>query len=300
MNRGYILGLLVAFAITGCASKEQILISTYSPPKESKKVEGMLSASESANGKYLAFAINPEVKGSEGNMASLLIDSVKERLTETNFIYIHPLYDYSKIALNMKVNNFSYEKKGQDLTASLSVSFSIVKGLSEFYTVVYDKSDTRFSKSGQGLPSRESMMIELSKSVAEKFVKDISPLKTNTLGELLELPDEIGYANQYALQKNYEGAIEAISEFSGEKDYKTYYNLAIFYEALAGEKEDFRLLQKANKSYKKAFALGGRDDEVVFKAKSRFDKLYKLFQKIDEQNRANQSYGQELEENLGF
>jgi hypothetical protein len=295
------LAVAILTLLSGCGGSEKILVNVYAPPVESKKVTKMIDASEQKGGKYLSMAINPDVENSKTEtLSSLLIDSVKEKLTETNFIYIHPIYDDSKVTLNMKVVDYKFEKTGNEIRANLQVSFNILRGTSELYTKIYKDSDSRFSKSGQGLPSEGEILIKLTENLAKKFVKDISPLKTKNLRELMELPDGLQHVNKYAVARNYRGAIEAMKNFNGERDVEYYYNLAVFYEALAGEEENFKFLKEASENYNQAMVLSEGDDELVVKTKAQFDNFYRLFEQIDKQSRANQKVADEVEDEFGL
>jgi uncharacterized lipoprotein YajG len=286
----------------GCASNEKILINTYSKPVESKKVETMIGESEKRGGKYLSISINPKIEniGQNRDLASLLIDGIKEKITETNFIYINPIYDDAKLSLNMSIVEYDFQQSKNEINANLSVSFNILRGFSNLYTKTYRVSDSRYSKSAQGLPSKQEIVLSLSKEISKKFIKDISPLKSNSLREILEFPDGLEYLLNYAKAKNYSGAIKAMENFSGKKDINFYYNLALFYEAFAGEKENFAFLKRASENYEKSLSLGGFENEIIVKAKADFDNFYKIFKSIDEQRENNLKIEKEINEELGL
>lgn len=89
--------------------------------------------------------------------------------------------------------------------------------------------------------------------------------------------------------KNYKGAINAMENYKGNKTMEFYFNLAIYYEALASTQSDLSLLSQASENYDKAMAMGGSTDEIVIKAKAKFDNFYELIKAIDEQKKSNQN-----------
>jgi tetratricopeptide (TPR) repeat protein len=295
------------FIFQGCFSKKKIVIGGFTAPKEQSKVEGMIGSGEvSKDGKYLLLAINPEINfGKFQNAKSLeplLVAETKSAITETNFISLHPIYDVSKIALNMSIVSFTTTSSETSRKVELGVSFNITKGVSEYYTKVYSVKEKRFSKSAQTLPTLESIFEKVAKKVVKKFIKDISPMKTSQLREVKDFPSEISHLESYLDSGNYEAVVSGMEQFqkrSGEEqDLDFYYNLAIFYEALASQKEDFSLLEKAKINYDKALSLDN-SDEVLLETKSKFDKFYNLVKSINRQNSANSQKERELEEDFG-
>lgn len=261
----------------------------------------MVADSKSKDGKFLALAINPKVSGkSTSDLNRLLISDVKELLTQTNFIAIHPIYDVSDISLNMKVLDYSFSKTSNDLKASLNVNFSVNKGVTEYYSKSYSANDKRYSKSGQGLPTEGNIIEKLSKEVTKKFVKDISPLKSKQLRTFLPLEDEIKYALDFAEKGNYKGAIKVMEKYQGEKELSYYYDLAVLYEALGSQNEDMKVLVKANENYELAMAHGGSEEEIVVQTKSRFDNFYEIFKKAFDQGLSNEELQKQLQEEYGI
>ena len=284
-----------ALLLSGCGSTK-IVIPSYAPPQEYKKIEGIQSGGDMREGSYLAMAINPDVSGEnitdKGQLEKNLISAVKQSLTETNFITIYPVFDLADVALNMEVISYSYAP--QDGLADIQVSFSITKGVTEYLHKTYSSEVRRSS-----FPSKNKILYELSKSVVEDFISDISPLKTYQLREFKPLKSDLEYVLTYAKRRNYESAIEDMESYDGERDLNYFYNLAVLYEALASKHEKLTLLAKADKNYKEAMKTGGFDDELVVNAKSRFDNFYRLIKMADEQERKNKVLKNELDDMFG-
>jgi len=293
--------LTTGLFFSGCATTKKILIETYTSPKEVKKVSGMINDSKQKDGKYLAMGINPKVEG-KGNekLNKILIRDIKEHLTQTNFIAIHPIYDIAGIGLNIEILDYNFTHTQHDIKAILNINFVINKGVTEYYSKSYAVKDTRYSKSGQGLPDEATIMSKLSKDVTKKFVKDISPLKTKQLRTFLPLPKEIKYVLSYAQKGNYKGAIKVMEKYEGDKELAYYYDLAVLYEALGSQNEDMKVLFMANKNYEKAMAHGGSSEEIVVKTKSRFDNFYEIFKKVFAQGISNKKLQKELQEEYGI
>jgi hypothetical protein len=191
----------------------------------------------------------------------------------------------------MKIINYNYQSTNNSINAFLEVAFSFIKDQTDqpIYNPVYDAKLKRQSKAGkQTLPSKAEVLSTLSKEIAKKLILDISPLKSRKLVELKSLPEELAYTITYAKMKNYKGAIEAMEKYQGEKTMEFYFNLAVYYEALASTKSDLSLLSDANENYEKAMMMGGNTDEMVIKAKAKFDNFYDLIKAIDAQKKANQ------------
>jgi len=284
---------------SGCAGKK-IIIESYTAPREYRKIEGMISYGASERtGEYLAIGINPDViskkKGNDiETLKKLLINDVKAKITETNFITLHPIYDISAVALIIEILDYHYERGNYRIDSNLVVNFVISRGMTEYYSKSYSAKENRHSKSEQGLPGKQELLKKMSQKCAKLFVKDISPIKTKQLRELKSLPGDIEYVLDYAIIKNYEGAIKAMEAYTGKKTMNFYYNLAVFYEALASEKEDLNLLVKADKNYQLSMQNGGSRDDVVISAKARFDNFYKLLKMILEQQDKNEQISEEI------
>jgi len=286
---------------SACAGKK-IIIDCYSAPKEYKKIEGLRSDFNSAKKfKFLSIAIYPKIESQiRGRdiitLEKLLISDVKEKITELNFITLEPIFETSPNRLNLQIIDYQYRstnnETSNEIECNLVVNFVIRRGATEYYAKSYSAKENRYAKSKQGLPGKDLLLKEMSKQCAASFVKDISPLKTKQLRELKSLPGDIEYVIDYAIIRNYEGAIEAMEKYTGKKDMNFYYNLAVFYEALAGEKENLTLLEKANKNYILAMENGGAKNDLVISSKARFDIFFNLFSKVESQKNDNK----ELEE----
>ena len=300
----FCVSIFVSF-FCGCAAKK-ILIECYMAPKEYKKIEGLIyDGSSDHKGKYLTVAINPEVssqiKGKDiKTLGKLLIKDVKEKITETNFISLYPVFELSPIGVVLEILDYNYNITSNEIESNLIVNFVISKGITEYYSKSFSANDKRYSKNRLGLPSKHTILKNMSKKCAKSFVNDISPLKTKQLRELKSLPGDIEYVLDYTIRKNYEGAIEAMEKYTGDKNMNFFYNLAVFYEALAGEKEDLTLLKEANKNYKLSMANGGNKDDVVISAKARFDVFFKLLKMVEGQQNQNIELEEENEDNFGI
>lgn len=300
----FISGIVVLF-LGGCAGPK-ILIESYSAPRENKKIQGMIAdETSSEKGKYLALAIDPHVTSKKRGadriiLERLLVPYVKEKITETNFIYLHPIYDESKITLHMEVLDYAYKASINDIKAHLSINFVINRGISEYYSKTYSARDERYSKSGQGLPAKNEILACMTKKCAKSFIKDISPLKIKQIREFKSLPGDIEYIIQYAKRKNYEGAIEAMERYQGKRNMNFFYNLAVLYEALASEKNDLYILKKANDNYDNAMQEGGSKDDIIISAKARFDNFYRLIKNVISQEAENKAFEKEIDEQIEF
>lgn len=286
-----LLGLSLLF--TGCG-KDQLLLKTYSPPKKQKEVKQMLAVGESSTG-YLnleivsdkAYIINGVNSSDRKTVAKNIVADIKKFITQTNFISINDVADQSAVSLDMKILQLTYKQSGGSLDGLVEIEFNIRKG-EPLYTQTYKYVVKRQSRSGaQGLPSKADILSEASQYLAKKLIKDISPLQTKKLVELASLPKELEYTLKFAKGGNFEGAIKAMNKYKGEKEYEFYLNLAIYYEGYASQTEDMTYLAKANENYDLAMANGGSDEEMVLKAKSKFDRFYKIIKTIAEQKVQN-------------
>jgi hypothetical protein len=278
---------------TACGGGPKIVIPSYTAPKEAAKLSKIETKDEFiSKGAYLAVWLNPEVKGAKGTnskLESMLIDSVKAKLTETNFVTIDPLGSDGDVALSMKVSNYEYENIGNKVSMSLEVTFIISRGSDEFLVKKYSDRKNRQSKDISKLPSENELASEAVSKVVKYFISDISPLKTSQLREFKSLPNELTHVVAYAQRKNYKGAITLMENFKGEKDLNYHYDLAILYEAEASINEDMKLLDSAQSNYEQAMNLGGFNDELIVSAKARFDNFYDLLSKTKKQDKANQA-----------
>lgn len=288
----YISALAIsAFLLTGCG-KSQLLLNTYIPPNKPKEVAQMLESDDSTSG-FLEIEIVDDIYKGEGiksdkSFENKLVSSLKKFVTQTNFISISDVKDKSNLSLDMKVVVFDYRESANSTDGSIVVEFNIRKEGTTFYTQNYEFKIKRYAKAGrQALPTKAQLFVEASDYLAKKLIKDISPIASLKLVELKALPDELAYTEKYAKAKNYEGAIKAMKAYKGEKDESYYFNLAVYCEALAAKSDDMALLSKANEYYEKAMQLSEGGDEVIVKGKAKFDRYYKIIQKVAEQKAKN-------------
>ena len=285
---------IVAVLFSGCgASGAKIVIPSYTAPKEVAKLSKIETKDEFiSDGAYLAVWLNPDIKGvdkTNPKLKQMLINSVKAKFTETNFITIDPLGEESGVALNMKVINYEYKKVKNKVSLSLEVSFVLSRGVDEFLVKQYRARKNRQSRDVTKLPTENELASRAVSKVVKYFISDISPLKTSQLREFKSLPQELDAVITYAKRKNYKGAIKLMNYYNGDKDMSFYYDLAILYEAYASETENLKLLKLADENYEKAISLGGLNDKIVVDAKSRFDNFYDLLSKTKKQDKANQA-----------
>lgn len=297
--------IIVSFLIallSACAATTKIVVPSYSPPKEYKRISEIESGGEMQEGAYLALAIDPDVKGKGGDsgIGELMISSIKEGLTDTNFITLHPIFDDAYVQLNMNVLAFDFKKSGSDIKADIQVAFTITKGISEYLNKTYSAEVNRYSSDPNLLPSKNKVLFDLSKDVTKKFISDITPLKTNQLREFKSMPSELEYILTYAKRGNYQSAVEDMEAYDGGKDAGFYYNLAVLYEALGSQSDGSEYFVKADKTYKASMRTGGSTDEVVVNNKSRFDNFYRLFKMTEKQKSTNKQLTNELEETYGI
>lgn len=283
---------LSALLITGCATGAKITIPSYSPPREEAKIKKMVTKDdEIPEGAYLAIAINPDVlniKRTIPKMKNYLIDNIKAKLTQTNFIALNPIAGENDVVLIMSINNYQYKSTANKRSVELEVSFTLSRAAEEFLSKSYTAVKNRQSKDPLKLPSESELASQAAKNVVEDFVSDISPLKTFQLREFKPLPNDIAYAIDYAKRRNYNGAIRAMEKYKGTRDMNFYYDLAILYEAQASMTENLSGLEKADEYYNMALSRGGSKDELVISAKARFDNFYELLEKTKSQDAKNQ------------
>lgn len=283
----------IVVLFSGCGSGAKIVIPSYTAPKEAAKLSKIETKDEFiSDGTYLAVWLNPNVKGTKNSNAkleSMLIDSVKAKFTETNFVTIDPLGDEKGVALSMKISHYEYTTVGNKVSLALEVTFTLSRASDEFLVKTYSDRKDRQSSDKSRLPNENELASSAVSKVVKYFISDISPLKTNQLREFKSLPQELTPVILYAKRKNYRGAIKLMTKYKGEKDMNYYYDLAILYEAEASVNEDLKLLKYAEKNYEKAMELGGIDDQLVVSAKARFDNFYFLLSKTKLQDKANQA-----------
>jgi len=282
--------LILAFSFTGCGTGPKIVIPSYTAPKEVAKLKKIETKDEViAKGAYLAVWINPDVKGTSSTnpkLKDILINNIKTAITQTNFIALDPLGETEGVALNMKVIDYNFKlKSSNEEELDLIVSFSLTRGVDEFFVKTYETKEIR---RGKMMPSEDSLAYQASKKLVRMFISDISPLKTYQLREFKSLPSELKYVVSYAKRKNYKGAIKLMENYKGEKDLNYYYNLAVLYEALASTTEDLKFLKQAQINYERALEKGGITDELVMKAKARFDKFYDLLKQTKKIQKNNE------------
>ncbi len=288
-----ILGITLFFTACGGAGGAKIVIPSYTAPKEAAKLSKIETKDEFiSEGAYLAVWLNPEVKGakkSNAKLKSMLIDSVKAKFTETNFVTIDPLGDENGVTLSMKVLNYDYKKSLNKVSLALEVTFILSRGSDEFLVKKYSDRKNRQSRDASKLPTENELASSAVSKVVRYFISDISPLKTNQLREFKSLPKELTHVISYAKRKNYLGAIKIMEKYRGKKDMNYFYDLAILYEAQASITEDMKLLDKAAQNYEDAMVLGGINDDIVVNANARFGNFYLLLSKTKKQDKANQA-----------
>jgi len=293
---------LSVLLISGC-SNAKIVIPSYSPPKEYKKLSEIESGGDMREGTYMAIAINPEIAGESSRdkkkIDAILINAVKQGLTETNFITIYPIFDTANVALNMEVISYEYERSTNNINADMQVAFTITKGVTEYISKTYSSKAMRYSSNPALLPSKSKILLDLGEEVTKKFISDITPLKTRQLREFKSMPGELDYIITYAKRGNFESAVEDMENFDGQKDANYYYNLAVLYEGLGSKTGKIQVFEKAKKAYSKAMLKGGSKDELVVNAKARFDNFYRLFQMTQKQKDKNKSLSDELDDMYG-
>jgi hypothetical protein len=291
LQKRFITILAIGVVLSGC-SKNQLLVNTYIPPNKPKEVSQMLET-EDANSGFLEieivdFIIKGDGVNSDMSFENKLVSSLKKFITQTNFISISEVKDVSNLSLDMKVLIFQYNETPNATSGLVSVEFNIRKEGTTFYTQNYKYNIKRYAKAGrQALPSKAQLLSEASDYLAKKLIKDISPVASLKLVELIDLPDEIAYTQKYAKQKNYKGAIKAMKAYRGKKDEAYYFNFAVYCEALAAKSDDLALLSKADEYYEKAMQLSQGENEVITKGKAKFDRYYQVIKKVADQKAKN-------------
>lgn len=290
------IALLIFFA--GCA-KDEILLSSYSAPKEQAKLKDLFVAKDN---KFLSLAINPTVQSTQkdvGNLKNVLLTDLKDAILETNFINIHPFFDESSVGLSLSIVDYNYKQTDTNIDAYLSVGVSISKNATNIFSKIYNDYDKRVG-TRQTLPQKNMVLASLSKRIVKRFVKDISPLKTKKLVELKPLPQELSHTINYAKAGNFKSAIKDMEGYKGKKELNFYYNLAIYYEGLAAQNQSLAALENANFNYQEAIKNGGANDKLVLKEKGKFDKFYELFSNIKKQKEINKKEQERIDEEYGM
>lgn len=292
--KNYIVFLLLVslvFGFSGCGPTK-LLMDTYAPPKKEKEVKHMLENTD-IDTAYLDIEIYDELQKADGvsfdsEFNNKLLSSLQKFITQTNFISVNSVADQSNMSLDMKVLIYNYRETGTKIDGLISVEFNIRKEGQVFYTQNYKYKIYRYSKAGrQSLPSKGELLAEASDYLAKKLVKDISPVATKKLVALKSTPSELNYTVTYAQSGNFEGAIKGMKRYKGKKDEAYYFNLAVFYEALASKTDSLELLTKADEYYEQAMILSGGTDEEIINGKAKFDNYYKIVKKVAEQKRRN-------------
>ena len=288
---GFLILGAIAFSISGCG-QTKLLIGTYNPPNKQKEVNKMLEMTDAKSG-YLDLEIYHKVIKADGvrtdkSFDNKLLSSLKKFITQTNFIAINSVADQSNLSLDMKVLIYNYKATSNRINGVISVEFNIRKEGSVFYTQNYKYNINRYSKAGvQGLPTKGEILAQASDYLAKKLIKDISPVATQKLVELKALPSALEYTIRYAQGRNYEGAIKAMKKYQGEKTDAYYFNLAVYYEALASQSDSVELLTKSDEYYEEAMRLSEGKDDVIINGKMKFDNYYSIIKKVADQKRAN-------------
>jgi hypothetical protein len=295
MNKLLSIALVSSIVIlfSACGTGPQIVIPSYTAPKEAAKLSKIETKDEFiSKGAYLALWLNPEVKGAQTvnkKLTSMLINSVKAKLTETNFIAIDPLGGEDGVALNMSVASYNYELKDTKVSFYTEIVFTLSRGVDDFLVKKYRDRKNRQSSDISKLPSENELASAAVDKIVKYFISDISPLKTNQLREFKSFPSELEAVVTYAKRKNYKGAIKLMNRYKGEKDMSYCYNLAVLYEAEASVTENLELLDRAQFNYELAMRNGGNSDDVVNKANAKFESFYELLNKTKKQDQVNQA-----------
>lgn len=295
--------VLLAFGLSACMGGTKIVIPAYTAPKEVAKLSKIKTRDGALSDEsYLALWIDPQIQGAKSTMHSLdtmLIDSVKEVLTQTNFIALDPLGGSESVALRMRVQSYDYIHEANKRELYLEVNFLLSRGSEEFLSKSYSERKNRQSQHSQNLPTQNELTSQAVQAIVRSFISDISPLRTNQLREFKPFASELAFVEEYAKRKNYEGAIKLMRSYKGERGMNYHYNLAVLYEAQASTQEDLRLLEYAQDHYEQALLLGGASDTLIMSAKIRFDTLYDLLWQTKKQAKANRALIQERDSMLG-
>lgn len=300
------LSSIAVILLAGCGvGGKQIIVPTYLPPKEAGKVKGITNGNGDNKGKFISFAINkvksevPVPKGTDRR----IINITQEAVTESNYILLHPVYNSSHNGLDILVTKWEFPKPECDqneciLKTEMELAFTIYRGSVPYITKIYPVSKTRSTekRTKMNLPSEMTLSAEMIKESVEGFISDISPQKTNQLRELKSLPTEIAYLLDMAPAGNYQEIINKMEKYKGDKDASFYYDLAVFYEALAAKSEELGFLEKANINYQKSMDRGGSSDSVIVSTKARFDNFYNIFKKLVQQRSINQKQENSINE----
>jgi hypothetical protein len=285
-----LLVLAMVFAFSACGPTK-LLLNTYSPPNKQKEVKQMLESEDSKSGFLELEIVDTVLKAknvkSDKDFDNKLLSSLKKYITQTNFIAVSSVADQSAMSLDMKVLIFDYKQDANSIKGTIAVEFNIRKEGTVFYTQNYKYVFSRYSKAGlQGI-NKGMILSQASDYLAKKLIKDISPIATQKLVELKPLPSEIEYTITYAKAKNFKGAIKGMKNYKGEKTAAYYYNLAVYYEALASQSDSLELLTKADEYYEQAMALSQGKDETIVKGKAKFDNYYNIIKKVAHQKKIN-------------
>ncbi|MBE0492812.1 MAG: hypothetical protein IBX48_00570 [Thiomicrospira sp.] len=299
-----LIGLSLILLMSGCAQNTKIVVPSYTAPVELSKIEELKSGSETAEGVYLSFAINPDLAFSTQPPANdevdlltrNLVNQLQVQITETRFISIHPIYDMASVVLDMEVMDFQYSEQGGERKANLSVTFTLSKGSNAVLAKVYDAQEFRFSSDPNRLPSKQTVLASLTQTAVKKFVTDISPTRTNQLREFLSLPSDLSHVIGFAEKGNFQSAIDDMLKYQGKRDVNFYYNLAVLYEAQGSRSENLNISANAKQAYEQAFRLGGNQNDIIASAKARFDNFYRLLVLTQDQRTRNLQLNQELDE----
>jgi len=282
--------LALAFNMTGCGPA-RLLMDTYAPPKKEKEVKKMLDNSDSKSGflelEIVNTVVNAKGVKSDKEFNAKLLSSLKKFITQTNFIAINTVEMQSAMSLDMKVLIFDYVETPTTIKGTIAVEFNIRKEGTVFYTQNYKYNINRYSKSGFQGVNKGTILAQASDYLAKKLIKDISPVATQKLVALKSLPSELEYTISYARTGNFEGAIKGMKKYKGEKSAAYYFNLAVYYEALASKTDSLELLTKADEYYEQAMALSEGKDEEIVSGKAKFDNYYRIIKKVADQKRAN-------------
>ncbi len=283
---------LILFSIffVGCSEKK-LLLETYTSPAKPKVVKNILSANSISSGfleveifKDLNYITDKKSDTSHKQLAKNLISDMEQLITQTNFIALSKIGNVSPVVIDMKIVQLNLEYISNKLNGLIKVQFNIRKNGSLIYSKTYQ---TKINRQGDVLPHRNEILSEASTKLAKKFIKDISPLKTKKLVTIKDLSDKLNPAIVFAEKGDFKNAITIMLKFKDDKDENYYYDLAVFYEALAAKNEDLGLLEKANQNYSKAMELSKGKDKIILDGVTKFNKYYEIVKNISEQKLKN-------------